>query len=169
MRDRLQRLRLRSRGRISRATAGPRRSGWPPRSRAVLFSSILLSALFAWTALSRLPQTKPSHDDYNSGAYLYRVFCSSCHGETGRGNGPAADLTFPPAPDLTTLQRRNGGVFPRERVRAVLEGRGKVEGHGAPAMPDWPKVLGRVEGGDERVVDERLTALTAHLEVLQVR
>ena len=38
-------------------------------------------------------------------------------------------------PDLTTLARRNGGVFPAPRMYDVIEGSGA--GHGTREMPVW--------------------------------
>ena len=32
---------------------------------------------------------KPARQDYNSGEYLYRTFCASCHGESAKGDVPS--------------------------------------------------------------------------------
>lgn len=39
--------------------------------------------------------------------------------------------------DLTTLAKRNKGVFPFDRVYAVIDGREIVRGHGDRDMPAW--------------------------------
>jgi mono/diheme cytochrome c family protein len=145
--------------------------------RVLLSAGILLSATFAWMALSAPPRAAPlapllsaesqEREDYNSGAYLYRVFCASCHGESGKGDGPVADLTDPPASDLTTIRGRAGGVFPRAQVMAVLDRTTSVKGH--ETMPNWRTVLRRTEGEDERVIRKRLEALVSHVETLQNR
>jgi len=58
-----------------------------------------------------------------SGSNTYRTYCASCHGEKGRGDGPLADnLQFHPA-DLTRLARRNGGKYPTETIRRIVDGR----------------------------------------------
>jgi mono/diheme cytochrome c family protein len=129
-----------------------------------LFSvaALLAMGVMAWGAA---PQ-KPEHEDYHSGAYLYRTFCASCHGPTGQGDGPATDLG-PRAPDLTRLRASNGGVFPRADVRAVLDGTRPVPGHQTSAMPKWRDVLRRTERVDERTLSARIDGLVSHLESLQ--
>lgn len=61
--------------------------------------------------------------------------CAVCHGKTGKGDGPYADLLKKGLPDLTTMARRNGGVFPLARAYEVIEGAGA--GHGTREMPLW--------------------------------
>jgi mono/diheme cytochrome c family protein len=135
----------------------------------VILLTLLLVGAFTAGALSAASQTTPPHEDYDSGAYLYRTFCASCHGETGKGDGPVADLTDPRACDLTNLRRKAGGQFPRAYVVGVLDGTRPIAGHGAPAMPNWRSVLRRGAGNDERVVRARLEALATHVETLQVK
>jgi mono/diheme cytochrome c family protein len=142
--------------------------------RMLLSAGVLLSATLGWAALSAplhatppapAPAQAEAHEDYNSGAYLYRVFCASCHGQTGRGDGPVADLSDPRASDLTTIRQRAGGTFPRARVMSVLDGSKPLDGH--RNMPNWQKVLRRTEGDDERVIRKRLDALVSHVEGMQ--
>jgi mono/diheme cytochrome c family protein len=65
----------------------------------------------------------------------YDSNCAVCHGKTGKGDGPYADLLKKSAPDLTTMAKRNGGVFPVARAFEVIEGAGV--GHGTRDMPVW--------------------------------
>jgi mono/diheme cytochrome c family protein len=132
--------------------------------RAVLPGIALFClAWMAWAAPSRPNQ----REEYTSGAHLYRAYCASCHGDTGRGDGPVADLG-PRPPDLTQLTRKAGGTFPRAEVLAVLRQTRRLPGHQAPAMPNWLELLRRSEHRDERVVEQRLDALVAHIESLQI-
>jgi mono/diheme cytochrome c family protein len=84
------------------------------------------------------------------GADLYKFYCSNCHGVTAHGSGAVSPLHLP-APDLTALARRNGGVFPRDRIRASItfgpgaSGRG---GHGTADMPVWGTVFRGMEKND---------------------
>jgi mono/diheme cytochrome c family protein len=72
-----------------------------------------------------------------SGEALYLTNCSTCHGKYGEGNGPmAADLGKTP-PDLRHLAAANGGVFPRQRVTQIIDGRVIVAAHGDREMPVW--------------------------------
>lgn len=131
-------------------------------------AGVLLSAVLAWPARSAQPsQERPPREDYNSGAYLYRAFCASCHGEAGKGDGAVADIADRRPADLTLLSRDNGGTFPRDRVIRVLERVEPLAGHDPPAMPNWSNVLRATEGSDARVVRKRLEALADHVGTLQ--
>src|SRR5678816_1181173 len=56
------------------------------------------------------------------GSDSFQRYCATCHGRTGKGDGQvAAALTTKPA-DLTQLARRNDGLYPADRVRAVVAG-----------------------------------------------
>lgn len=61
--------------------------------------------------------------------------CAVCHGREGKGNGPYVELLKRSPPDLTTMAKRNGGVFPVARAYDVIEGAGT--GHGTRDMPIW--------------------------------
>jgi mono/diheme cytochrome c family protein len=131
-------------------------------------AGVLLSAVLAWPALSAQPsQERPPRADYSSGAYLYRAFCATCHGEAGKGDGPVADIADRRPSDLTVLTRNNGGSFPRDRVIRVLERVEPLPGHDPPAMPNWSNVLRTTEGADARVIRQRLEALADHVGTLQ--
>lgn len=65
--------------------------------------------------------------------------CAVCHGQSGKGDGGAMDILKTAPADLTTLSRKNGGVFPFERVYSVIDGRQLVKSHGTRDMPIWGK------------------------------
>lgn len=74
-----------------------------------------------------------------SGRALFAENCAVCHGDTGRGDGPAAEGLQPPPSDLTLLSRRNGGVFPLVATMSQIDGytrSGKSE-----VMPDFGALL----------------------------
>jgi mono/diheme cytochrome c family protein len=64
-------------------------------------------------------------------------YLSSCHGEDGKGNGVLASVLKVPAPDLTTLSRRNDGHFPLAAVTEIIDGRTLIAAHGTREMPIW--------------------------------
>jgi mono/diheme cytochrome c family protein len=68
---------------------------------------------------------------------MFNTYCAVCHGNDGKGKGPAAAaLTKAPA-DLTKISERNGGKFPDVKVRRYIEGLDEVAAHGSRDMPMW--------------------------------
>jgi Crp-like helix-turn-helix domain/Cytochrome c len=59
------------------------------------------------------PAQKPPARQANtaSGKETFVKYCASCHGEDGKGNGPAAIALKPPPSDLTTLSKRHEGKY----------------------------------------------------------
>jgi mono/diheme cytochrome c family protein len=85
--------------------------------------------------------TMPAYaqDDFEEtlGASEYQANCASCHGTTGKGDGPlAGELKTPPS-DLTGLLERNDGSFPFFETYDVIAGNTVVTPHGDPDMPVW--------------------------------
>jgi len=72
-----------------------------------------------------------------TGSGLYRAYCASCHGVNGKGDGPVASSLRVSVPDLTHIAAREGGSFPADQVRKIIDGRIPVPAHGSPAMPVW--------------------------------
>ena len=72
-----------------------------------------------------------------SGAQLYSRFCASCHGDKGLGDGVVAASFNIMVPDLTRIARRQGGVFPEDQIRRIIDGRKTLPPHGAREMPVW--------------------------------
>jgi mono/diheme cytochrome c family protein len=104
----------------------------------------------------------------------FLTYCASCHGASGVGDGPVAEfLALEPA-NLTKLSRKNNGVFPRERIAAVIDGREAVKVHGPRDMPvwgDWFSVEADAPGlrAQERelVIQARIDALVRYIETIQ--
>lgn len=103
------------------------------------------------------------------GSQLFRTYCATCHGTTARGNGPLADSLRHVPPDLTTYTARNGGVFPSERLRRIIDGR-DVQTHGDRDMPVWGDAFKSSRGGfSDESVAARIAAILRYLEGIQVR
>ncbi len=101
------------------------------------------------------------------GALAYRVYCQSCHGVEGQGDGPvAADLKHQP-PDLSRLARRAGGEFPAVEVRHKIDGRDPVASHGPSDMPVWGMTFELRGDVDPRQQDQRINDLVEYLRSLQ--
>lgn len=96
-----------------------------------------IAACFSGALILLVPQAGAFAQDKVSGEREYQSHCVVCHGADGKGNGPYAELLKVSLPDLTTLAKRNGGVFPAERVASVIDGREVVAAHGTRDMPIW--------------------------------
>lgn len=112
---------------------------------------------------TKTPATTPAED--------YAAYCSACHGAQGKGDGDAAMALSRKPSDLTTLSRRNKGVFPTTKVMAQVWGYAGAKGRGV--MPDFgPLLQGEMvpyDGGDgiETPTPIRLVGLAEYLKGLQ--
>jgi len=72
-----------------------------------------------------------------SGQEMYREYCASCHGLTGKGDGPAAPALKTPPANLSTLSARNNGQFPEAKVIQSIKAGPQIPAHGSAEMPVW--------------------------------
>lgn len=96
--------------------------------------------------------------------------CASCHGADARGAGPAAGALRVSPPDLTLLAARNGGVFPRDAVLAVVTGARTLAAHGSREMPVWSITFDPPSGPTavaSIVAQQRVDAIVHDLESRQ--
>ena len=108
------------------------------------------------------------------GKTIYRVYCASCHGVDGKGDGKLAEyLTIKPS-DLTTIAARNGGEFPDGRIERIIDGREDVAGHSAD-MPVWGDAFQKTDVLEneppevrEAEVVRKIASLLAYLRSIQV-
>jgi len=104
------------------------------------------------------------------GRVRYQDDCSGCHGPRADGDGTvAAILTIAP-PDLTIMSKDNGGEFPADRVRRVIDGRDSpAAAHGPVEMPVWGQHYKRsLPGYSEEPVQRKIDELVAYLQSIQV-
>ncbi len=106
-----------------------------------------------------------------SGRALFAENCAVCHGDGGRGDGPAAAGFTTPPTDLTLLSRANDGTFPLVSVMSYIDGYTREDR--AEGMPAFGALLeGRtvmVETGDGILTPtpEPLVELAEYLRGLQ--
>lgn len=105
-----------------------------------------------------------------SGSGDYQVYCVSCHGAEGRGDGAIAKSLKKPPADLTQIARRNGGVFPADSVFKAIDGRQPGPAHGPTDMPAWGEVLAKASGsvGAENTA-ARIEVLVKYIQGLQAK
>jgi mono/diheme cytochrome c family protein len=152
----------------------PRRNGVTASKEKTMkiqgLAKLLLLSLTATACTVALAQGRK-----DLGKREYDNNCAVCHGSDARGMGVYNELLKTSAPDLTTLAKRNGGVFPVARMYDVIEGAGK--GHGTRDMPLWGQEY-RIKAGEyfgdlpynpEAFASGRILALIDHLNRLQVK
>jgi len=141
----------------------PTRNTFVSKGRAI---EMIVAALFTATLLS----AAAADDISDPGWSRYVADCSRCHGRDAKGDGPEAATLVASPTDLTTLSRGNGGAFPDEYVRRVIDGRElSPVGHGEASMPVWGNHYRRaLPGYSEAVVQEKIDALLDYLNSIQV-
>lgn len=102
--------------------------------------------------------------------------CAACHGESGKGDGLVAGMLLVKPPDLTSIRKRNDGVFPASWVYRVIDGRNEIRLHGSREMPIWGDRY-RAEAlrglplplnvGADAVVHGRILTLVFYLDFIQ--
>jgi mono/diheme cytochrome c family protein len=105
-----------------------------------------------------------------TGKELYQRLCSGCHGERGEGDGIIGTYFKLQPPNLTLLAQRNGGQFPVDKVRKVVDGREDPGPHGSRQMPVWGLALYDTDARDPRQqqqVDEMLDRLVEYVRTIQ--
>ena len=116
-----------------------------------------------------------SAGDAQMGKKEYDAKCAICHGPSGKGDGPYVPQLKVGSSDITMLSKMNDGEFPTAKVFMVLDGRSEVQAHGPREMPIWGEVYlsegpaNKTAKEREPFVNERLHALIAYLETLQVK
>ena len=106
----------------------------------------------------------------NEGRLLFVKYCASCHGTSAHGDGPVAEVLRVKPGDLTQFATRNGGVFPVERTRRMIDGRDVgARAHGNLEMPVWGDAFQIREGLTENAARARIEAIVFYLGSIQQR
>lgn len=140
---------------------------------AALAATCLPAAALANSAATA-PASPPPGISVDLGKADFRTYCAACHGVSARGDGTVAEFLTIAAPDLTRLRKLNAGIFPREKVTEVIDGRADVKVHGPRDMPvwgDWFSVEAATADVDretrELIVRDRITSLVNYIESIQ--
>jgi len=139
-----------------------------------VFYKIVAGTVCAMFIGSAFAQAKGQKVDF--GKREYEANCASCHGLTGKGDGPVRDLLTKSPPDLTMETKNNGGVFPMERLYKVIEG-SEAAAHGGRDMPIWGRDY-KIQAAEyymdspydpEAYVRARILALLEYINRLQAK
>ena len=98
---------------------------------------LALALLFA-AALRASAQSPADTADAALGKEKYRLFCASCHGIGGDGNGPASRGMLPRPSDFTAGAFRYGGTD-RDLFEVISDG--AASKGGSSLMAGWSPVL----------------------------
>lgn len=115
--------------------------------------------------------------DAAQGERSYKIFCASCHGVDGKGQGPVASQLKNQPTDLTALSKNNNYQFDKKRLKTIIDGRSMPQSHGTSDMPVWglwftlqAMADGTLQEDDKAIEDKintRLDDLLAYLEQIQ--
>jgi mono/diheme cytochrome c family protein len=119
---------------------------------------------------------QPDADDAKAD---FQIYCASCHGRDGDGDGPvAAELVTKPPP-LKHIAKRRNGAFDAGEIYRLLDGRDMPRAHGTPEMPVWGILFAfQAHAGGilqdepveaEKVAKARLERLVEYLAAIQER
>ena len=97
----------------------------------VIFSTMCSIPVSAFTSQAQ------EQEIIEGGRYLYKKYCSTCHGVRGYGDGLKAPTLKTAPANLTLLRKNNGGKFPFWEIYRVIDGRQEVLNHGPRDMPVW--------------------------------
>jgi mono/diheme cytochrome c family protein len=143
-------------------------------------AAALVGIAVVCTTSAALAQAKPPAK-VDFGALEYKSSCAVCHGVKGKGDGEYQPWLTKSPTDLTTLAKRNGGVFPLQRVYELIDGRQAAPAHGSRDMPIWgarysaeassyyyyAEVPGQYDS--EALARTRILALVEYINRLQVK
>ena len=135
----------------------------------------LMAIVAALIAALMIPANARAADDevpsavVEDGHHTYLNLCASCHGNTGKGDGPMAPELVNKPIDLTQIARKNDGKFPFWQVYQTINGRRIPRANGKPEMPVWgsrPEMFyGGIATGE--TTREWMLAVTFYLQSIQ--
>jgi len=106
----------------------------------------------------------------SSGAQMFHEYCAVCHGNAGKGDGPAAAALKKTPANLTELEARNKGTFPGNHVFSVIKGDPDMPvAHGSRDMPVWGTAFSSLARGNSAEVQLRISNLVDYVKSMQVK
>jgi len=139
---------------------------------------LIVACTVAAASIGNAQQSAPAGQGIDIGKQEYDGHCAACHGLSGEGEGPYSGYINKTIPNLTSLAKRNGGVFPFARVYEIIDGRQVRLFHGTKEMPIWgPRYKAEAEENSyngfrftaEVFVRARILALTEYIYRLQAK
>jgi mono/diheme cytochrome c family protein len=137
-----------------------------PAVGVATFGAISVLVLMAADDTQKTTASRPSPAE---GRAMFIAYCASCHGTSGKGDGPAAAALKTPPPDLTMLSAHNDGKFPERHVYSAIRGDPNVPAHGSAEMPVWGVVFAKMSRGSSGEALLRLSNLVTYIRSIQAK
>jgi mono/diheme cytochrome c family protein len=121
---------------------------------------------------TKVKTTPIIQSDPSSGKQMYADYCAPCHGQDGKGNGPAATAMKTPPANLSLLAKNNGGKYPEAHVAAVLNFGDEKSAHGNKQMPVWGPLFESLDwtsSAKGTEAKQRINRLNSYIETLQAK
>jgi mono/diheme cytochrome c family protein len=138
------------------------------RGTSLIVASVIVISSLCLSQQTTVEKVPIRHTSPGSAKEMYTAYCAACHGKDGKGDGPAASALKVAPPDLTTLAKRNNGVFPRDHVYGTITGQVPIAAHGSKDMPVWGTLFRSIDSADSFTM-MRLKNLTDYIESLQAK
>lgn len=143
--------------------------------RKIKFAATLLAIAFPMMVVAqttpKIKREAASQTSSLSGKDMFQQYCTSCHGQSGKGDGPAASAMKVPPANLTKLAAKYKGVFPdmevAEALRAGPTPSSNANVHGSETMPIWGQVFRALSSSDNAAVELRIHNLVEYLRSIQ--
>lgn len=139
------------------------------RTAVVAILALLMGAVvIGQTAVKPTVEKVPAkYSSPASGKAMFDAYCASCHGQDGKGTGPAAVAMKNDVPDITVLAKEHGGAFPAFHVSQTIVGDRLLSAHGSKEMPVWGPVFSRLSQQNQAEIQQRVYNLTNYIGSLQ--
>lgn len=109
------------------------------RTAAALTLAALVTVASAAAGAAQQNPVKPTKESIAAGKALFQQTCASCHGNEGKGDGPAAVALNPRPANLTTGKLKHGGrdadIF--KTISTGVPGTGMVGWSSIPEKDRW--------------------------------
>ena len=135
----------------------------PKKTVTIATLVVAISVMLGWSLIpgAALAGENPAN---TRGRKLFNQYCATCHGTTGKGEGPVAAALKVGPPDLTAIQKP-GEKFPFARVQTKIDGEKEVTAHGTSRMPVWGAIFRRTTKEAQQQGD--VYALVKYIESIQ--
>jgi mono/diheme cytochrome c family protein len=134
----------------------------------VLAGTALVAFVSSGAAAQNVKMTTAPRLQSIEGVDTFKTYCAACHGESGKGNGPAATALKKAPADLTGIAKRHGGKFSAADVEQIISGSDVIAAHGSRVMPIWGPVFEAI-APDPTFAKLRVSNLIDYLKSIQAQ